>query len=69
MLLYVVEQKVNGVVILGFGFDARIVEADIRACGVILYLIDYVLFLFDGDDEFDGEQVLVLILVMDVFCK
>ena len=55
MPLYVVEQKANGVVISGLGSDARIVEADIRACGAILHSIDHVLLPFDGDDE--GEAL------------
>ena len=69
MPLYVVEQKANGVVISGLGSDARIVEADIRACGAILHSIDHVLLPFDGDDEFDGEQVSALISATDALRK
>ena len=69
MPLYVVEQKATGLAISGLGSDARIVEADIRACGAILHTIDHVLLPFDGDDDLDSEQVSALISATDALRK
>ena len=69
MPLYVVEQKATGLAISGLGSDARIVEADIRACGAILHTVDHVLLPFDGDDDLDSEQVSALISATDALRK
>lgn len=39
----------------GVGFEVKIFVVDIFACGFIVYVIDGVLFFFDGDGEFFDE--------------
>jgi len=46
----------GSVTVIGYGSEAQVVEADIKACNGVIHVIDSVLLPFDGDSELDEEQ-------------
>ena len=51
-----VDEFEGSVFIKGVGSEAKVVEADIKACGSVVHLIDHVLLPIDGDSELEPFQ-------------